>query len=144
MDTVTSFLTALAPILTGPAGGLITVILILAGGTYVFVKFMMPLIYDWFEKQDKRFHDALQAHNDDRVVFEKAVNQIMIGVEATKIKFQEILDEHHQDRAVFERTISQLVSGLEKTTTRVATMEKAVDALDKKVERLVDNDAHVN
>lgn len=144
MELATSFLTALAPILTGPAGGLISVILMLAGGTYVFVKFMMPMIYDWLEKQDKRFHDTLQAHNEDRAVFEKTVNQIMAGVEATKMKFQEILDEHREDRATFEKTIAQLVSGLERTNVRVETMEKAVQTLDMKIEKLVDNDKHVN
>lgn len=83
METVAAFFTALAPVLTGPAGGLIAVLLILGGGTVVFVKYMLPIINGWITGQDRKFESMIDEHRKDRRTFEKTIDQLVAGLSGT-------------------------------------------------------------
>jgi hypothetical protein len=83
LETVAAFFTALAPIFIGPAGGLITVLLILFGGTYVFVTYIIPIINGWITGQDKKFESMIDEHRKDRRTFEKTIDQLVAGLSGT-------------------------------------------------------------
>jgi hypothetical protein len=90
MEAVAAFFTALGPILSGPAGGLIAVLLILGGGTYVFVKYMVPIINGWVTGQDNKFESLIDEHRKDRRTFEKTINQLVVGLSVTNDRISKV------------------------------------------------------
>jgi len=91
------FLTAMMPYILGPAGALIVTVLMLAGllwaGWKVLDKWLLPLVKNWLEKQEKHLENLMTEHKEDRDAFLSSINLLSDKIDKTDRKVEDLADD---------------------------------------------------
>lgn len=84
-------------LVTGPAGALVVLALILVALIYgawkLLTEHVIPGFKSWFEKQDERFELIMDSHEKDRVVFSESITLLADKLQTTDRKVDSLTSD---------------------------------------------------